>query len=222
MLQPGGELVTDRYGLVTGRLTFKARPNRWDLYPAIHSRHPNASFCLMEKRRVVQSRGWWTITGHYAGVEYDSSEKVYELERNTRSEPIETHPDFVEKIGGKPSAPLNGAIYVDETGWPTSDDKLGVFEGFRITLDGSRNKLAGVDSYLAPTNTVWTAQWTSRSKPSPGGGVGKIDNNPEGGAPDYGGEFTWLYTGLTYEDRAGTYSARQTWLLGRWISEIYE
>lgn len=221
IIQPGWELVTDRFGLVTGQVRFKVTPKKWQSFPRVGSAHPGAGFCFMDRRKVVTSPGFWTIVGDYTGVEVEASDKVFELQRSTRQEPIETHPEFVTQIGGKPSAPKNGAIFVDETGFPTSDDEIGVFENFRISIDGSRNPLAGADSYLAPTNTVWTAQWTSRAKPSPGANVGKIDNSPTGGPPDYGDGWSWLYTGLAYTERAGAYSARESWLLGRWIPTVY-
>jgi hypothetical protein len=223
--QPGGELVTDRTGLVTGRMIFKVKPKRWDLYPQVGAVHPDAAFVTMEKRTVRRTPGWWHIIADYAGVETEESEVIYDLQRSTQREPIETHPEFVEKLGGKPSEPKNGAIFVDQTGWPTTDDELGVFERFRITLkDGeevSKNPFAGVDAYLAPTNTTWVGQWASRARPTPGEGVGKIDENPEGNPPDYGEEFSWLYTGLSYQSRGSAKSVRKEWLLGRWLEPIY-
>jgi hypothetical protein len=218
----GGEINTDRYGLSTGTKRFMVKPAAWGIYPNLGSIHPDAPFCSMEKRRVIMKPGLWLVEGSYAGVENDVSPKVYELQRNTNQEPIETHPDFVEKIGGKPSAPLNGATFVDDTGFPTSDDKLGVFEGFRILLaDGDKNKFAGTESYLAPTNTTWQARWTQKVRPDPGTTVGKIDDSVPGSPPDYGEGFSWVYTGMSFEDRGSAVSVRQSWLLGMALPEIY-
>lgn len=219
ILQPGGELTTDKYGLTTGQLKFLLKPGRLDLLPVFNSAHPWANFCLLERRKTVQTPGWWTVVADYAGGEQDESEPEYELEVGTSREPIETSTRFVSHIAGKPSAPLNGAVFVDGTGHPTSDDALGVFDRFRATIDGARNELAGVTQYEAANQTHWVKSWTSRARPTDGGNVGKIDD-PEGPAPNYPGR-NWLYLGLHYVRRGGAYSIRKIWRSGDWSEKIY-
>lgn len=223
ILEPGGELVEDRYGLTSGQLRYRMPVGRHDLKPAYNSPHPLASFCLLERRRVVMTPGWWTLICDYAGSEQDESDPEYDLEIGTSREPVETHPRFVTHIGGKPSAPLNGAVFVDETGFPTSDDKLGVFDRFRMLKpNGERNPLAGMSAYEAANQTHWVKSWTSRTRPTDGGAVGKIDN-PEGPNPSYDGR-NWLYMGLQYRRRGGAYSIRKIWRLsgpGGWVEAVY-
>ena len=223
ILDAVGRLRTDRNGLATGRCRFKMPPKQWDLVPGWGMVHPYADFCHLETKEVIFGRGFWSVVCDFVGCEKEETEKVYGLRRHTQREPVETHPEFVEKIGGKPSTPQNGAIFVDATGYPTSDDKTGVFERFKILLDdGDKNEFAGMEGYLAPTNTTWTGRWTSRTKPSPGADVGKIDDSPPGSPPDYGEEFKWLSTGLDYETRGKSYSVSESWLLGMWIEAVYE
>lgn len=209
---PGGEIVTDKYGLTTGSYGFTVRAGSWHMAPNIGSRHPLAPFLLMERRRVVTGKGFWQVIGDYAGIDLSESDPEYELERGTGTEPIETHPSFVDTIGGKPSSPKNGAIFLDETGHPTSDDKLGYFDRFRIVKeDGSRNPMAGMSQYIAANNTLWVKSWTSKIQISDGGNVGKIDT-PEGGAPNFG-DRDWLYVGMSSRKRGGAYSHRKMWSL---------
>ncbi len=224
MLQAGGELLEDKYGLTTGSLRYLIRPGRLDLRPKLNSAHPMASFCKLERRRTIMTPGWWTLVCDYAGSEEEESEPEYELEIGTAREPIETSPRFVSHIGGKPSAPLNGAVFVDDTGYPTSDDKLGIFDRFRmLTAAGERNRLAGLSQYEAANETRWVKSWTSRARPTDGGAVGKIDN-PEGPNPTYDDDRDWLYMGLHYRRRGGAYSLRKIWRLsgpGGWLVPVY-
>ncbi len=64
-LQPGGELVTDRKGLVTGQLVFLVPVGNWGLVPCVDSAHIHSGFCHMEKRKVCFTPGWWTVTCDY-------------------------------------------------------------------------------------------------------------------------------------------------------------
>lgn len=225
ILRAAGKLSTSRDGLSTGKCVFQFPPNRWDLVPENGAVHPHANFCVQEKVEVAFTTGFWLATCDFVGVQQESTPKRFGLTRRVRPEPIETNPDFVTKIGGKPSAPLNGAIFLDETGHPTSDDLLGVFDRFRLVVDtGSgqkRNELAGTESYFAPTNTVWRARWSSRVKPTLTKEVGKIDSSPLGSPPDFGSDFTWLYMGIDSDQRGNSWSNSEDWLLGRWSEKIY-
>ena len=202
VLQPGGELITDRKGLVTGRLTFKGRPGYWGSMPRLGSGHPLAPFCEMEKRTVKFEKGWWEVTGEYAGTENvggddsssssddssdssdDSSDSgdggewefdvppTYALQPGTGTERIETHPDFVSVIGGTPANPLNGAIFRDGNGNQTSDNQAGMFDRFRVHVGGVKNPWAGLEEYLTIAGTTWTKSWTARAAPGDQAGGG--------------------------------------------------
>ena len=224
IMSNGGTLVTDKYGLTTGTVVYRLPVGRVELQPAFGSSHPYAAFCGLERRELRFTPGFWTLVCDYAGAEQDESDPEYELEIGTGREPIETHPDFVTKIGGKPSAPKNGAVFVDDTGHPTSDDKIGIFDRFRMTLEsGERNLMAGVTGYEAANLTTWVKSWTSRSRPSDGGNVGLIDN-PEGNPPNYGSGRNWRYMGLSSLKRGKAHANRKAWQLsgpGGWNEMIY-
>ncbi len=224
VLEHSGKLKSDRYGLWTGRLRFSMPATRPELLPAVGSVHPGVSWMHCEDRDITLTPGRWLVDCSYVGTDAIDTTAVYELQRNTNTEPIETHEKFVTHIAGKPSAPLNGALFVDEDGTPTADDKRGLFHRFiAVKPDGSRNRFAGMTGFLSPSSTQWVKSWTSRTKPTDGGGVGKIDT-PEGGATSFAG-CDWLYVGMQFSERVGVYSIRKSWMLsgrGGWIPEVYE
>ncbi|CAB4159142.1 hypothetical protein UFOVP736_27 [uncultured Caudovirales phage] len=223
ILEHSGKVKSDRFGLWTGRCRWSILATRSDLLPLIGELHPLADWMKVEDRDITFAAGRWLVDCSYVGVEPIDPVPVYELQRNTNTEPIETHEKFVTTIAGKPSAPLNGALFVDEDGNPTADDKRGIFHRFRLVLEsGERNPFAGMTGYLSASNTLWTKSWTSRTKPTDGGAVGKIDT-PEGGPPSFSG-CTWIYSGLQFTERVDIYSVRKVWMLsapGGWNSVVY-
>ena len=224
ILEAAGELSADRYGMWGGACRFKIPPGRLDLVPSLNSPHPHANFCLAERQRVVFSPGHWTALVDYTGTLAEETDPVYEFNPGTGTEPIETHPDFLTVLGGKPSGPLYGAIFLDETGYPTSDDKLGVFARFRMVTDaGVANPLAGVSSYITANKSIWSKSWTRRSAPSAAGNIVRIDT-PDGPNPDFGGSYNWLFLGTSYTKRGGAYACVSRWMLsGRrgWQETVY-
>lgn len=214
-LQSGGELITDRKGLATGRLAFKVRPGRWDLMPRLNSAHPHAPFAGMEKRVVRFTPGFWQVFCDYAGCEVEESEPVYDFNPGTGNEPIETIDNFVSQVAGKPSAPINGAIFRDpETGAISTNDDTGVFDRFSIMKDGEPNPWAGLVEYLAANNTSWTKSWTRRSQPSGAGRPLQVVNTPPGREPSFdGANYNWLQLPVAYTQRGRAYDCRQVWLL---------
>jgi hypothetical protein len=226
-LQSGGELVTDRKGLTTGRLVFKVKPEAWSDMPSLLSAHPYASFCVMERRVVRFTPGFWQVYADYAGCEEEETEPVWDFNPGTQSEPIWTHDEFVEKIGGKPSAKLNHSIWVDEvTGDDTDDDSKGVFRKFKIVLpDGTQNPWAGAEEYLTASNTTLTKSWTRQSRPSDSGRPLQVDAPPAGHAPSYPSNYKWLKFPAAYTQRGKVYECRQSWLLSGpkgWNRVIYD
>jgi hypothetical protein len=223
ILEAAGELVTDRYGLWSGACRYKVPVGRLDLVPALNSAHPHANFCLAERQRVVFSPGHWNVMVDYAGAQADDTEPVFEFNHGTGTEPIETHPNFVSLLGGKPSAPLNGAIFVDRDGEITADDARGVFDRFRPVLAGVLNELAGASGFITATNSIWSKSWTRKTAPSAGSNIVRIDE-PAGNAPSFGGAYNWLFLGTSYTKRGGAYACVSRWMLsGRrgWSQKIY-
>lgn len=223
-----GELTTDRKGLVTGRMSYKVRPGQWADMPVIGSRHPYASFCVMERRQVRFDPGFWVVLADYVGCEVNETEPVYDFSPGVGSEPLEITKNFVSEIAGKPSAPLNGAIFLDEEGSLTKDDKRGVFDRFKILkADGTANPWAGAENFLTMNNGVWSKSWVSRVKPSGIAGSEKplkIVSSPPGPNPSFGGSYNWLEFPPAYSVRGGVYDNRQSWLLSGskgWNTVIY-
>ena len=229
----GGELSTARGGLMTGRMSFKVQPGMWKEMPQLGEEHPLASFCKMEKRQVRFGKGYWTVLGDYVGCEAAvESEPAYDWDPGTGTEPIEVAKNFVTEIGGKPSDPKNGAIFVDENGEETADDKKGLFGRFRILDDeGELNPFAGLENFLTMNNAVWTKTWVKRRAPdgSPTGTEDRpmnIVSKPPGGSavPKFGGDYDWLEFPIGFSARGDVFECRQTWMLSGprgWNDTIY-
>lgn len=222
-LQSGGELVTDRKGLVTGRMVYKVKVEGWDFMPALNSEHPYAWWATMERRSVRFAPGFWLVSCDYAGVESEVAEPVYDFNPGTGNEPIETHDKFVEELGGKPSDPQNGAVFVDGAGNETEDDAVGSFDRFKLVEAGVQNPLAGVREFLTANNTTWTKSWTQRTKPSGASKPVQI-GSPAGSPPSFAAGFNWLELPVAFTKRGSAYDCRQTWLLSGpkgWNTTIY-
>lgn len=219
-------MQTDKAGLSTGSATFTynlvgaesvgpmPRPNGGDA-------HPKVAWLLCEKRNLTWGPGLATIQCEFAGLDPDAeddTEPVFELNIGSGEVPIQLHPAFVTDLGGSPSAPLNGAIWVDSQGRATADDDVGIFERFAITSD-----LKGVESFFDSNNVTWRMRYTSRYRPTDGGTVASIDT-PQGDPPSFGNDRNWLYSGMTYSQRAGVFSVSKEWRLslrGGWNALIY-
>jgi hypothetical protein len=167
-VQPEWEINNDGYGLLESVC-------KWVVpygtrAPAKNSEHPydNRLYCWKTTTAIMPGQVM-AIQAYYVGIEsgLDTTPQV-QITVGSSTEPIDTHNEFVSKIGGKPSAPKNGAIFVDpSTGEKTEDDALGVFAEFSMMTqltqnEGSegeftsfgKNRLAGVKSYYSPTITL--------------------------------------------------------------------
>lgn len=221
ILQPEENGSLDRYGVASlTRVELVPVSDFTRLLRALYTVHPQ--FPTMAVSRVNwdktrQTAGqFYRVAYIYEGFIGRLPEPTYELSGTLSEEPIETHPNF-EDFAGTPSAPLNGAVFLDpETNKPTTSDELGVFTEFGI----SGNK-AGVSSYASPT-VMWTEIRYSTSKPSELGDLGEIDN-PNGGPPNFTGR-DWLLWDISYRRRGAIYEIRISWKLsGRngWDEDIY-
>jgi hypothetical protein len=197
-------------------------------FPALlrskYSVHPRFTSMGVSKVNWVSGKHgkFYRVTYTYEGFLNSLPEPVYTLSSALSEEPIELHPNF-QTFAGKPSAPLNGAVFLDpDTQKITTDDSRGVFREFMATLGGVANLKAGVEAYLSPGAT-WQEIYFSTSRPTDLGSLGEIDN-PSGPNPSFGSGRTWLYSGADYTRRGGIYEIRKTWLLsGRngWDEDIY-
>lgn len=197
-------------------------------FPALlrskYSVHPVFTSMGMEKRSASKNRHgkFWRVTYTYVGFLLDLPDPVYTLSSALSEEPIQLHPDFAT-IAGTPSAPLNGAVFVDpDTEKVTTDNAKGVFREFRATISGAANLKAGVEAFLSPGAT-WQETSFSATRPADLGSLGQIDS-PSGTQPTFGSGRNWIYSAAEYTRRGGIYEIRKTWLLsGRngWDSDIY-
>jgi hypothetical protein len=202
-----GTLNTDYYGLDTATAVYKCPMNSFGLIPAMLSAHPVWTWLYMEKRRVDITPGFLVITGDYAGITGGRTPSVFEMAYAGAEEPIETHVDFVRTLAGRPSAPLNGAIFLDpKTQEVSTADNVGVFEKFRSHIGTDRNPFSGIQAYLSPEATVREI-WMATTAVNPGATLGKISNPPISvEVPS-----NWLYTGASFQQRGKVFQNTKEW-----------
>jgi hypothetical protein len=224
ILESAGSNVTDIYGLETCTAVFKAVDGE---VPAMFTYHPIFTWLHLERRRVDISpegfRGFTVTTAEFAGIS-GPTVPIYELDLGLSEEPIETHPLFVSDIAGTASAPLNGAIFVDEsTGRITSDEAHAVFSKFQTTIGGVRNPFAGISAYLDFSNSIWRKTQMLPTNPADLTTLGKIAT-PDGPVPALDTGQDWLFTGMSYVQRGLVFSVKWEWRAsGRrgWNETIY-
>jgi len=229
-IEERGDITTDHYGLSSGSVVYSCLPkdalfNR----PAIDSEHPDVPFLKCVRSRITyRQRNLAAIICDYEGVE-EETESEYELVLGTNEEPIATHPNFTNYIGGKPSNPLNSAVFVDEEGQLTEDDTRGIFSHFSTYLNTpsgnsthTLNPLAGVESYLDGGRATWKQTYFTPTNPTDTFQIGQIDTPP--GLELNFGTRNWIFMGATIKKRGGSYSVCKEWLLSGpkgWNPKIY-
>lgn len=226
-----------RNGLLEGECSFEcigapgAAGVILDAFLFLGAAHPyNASIWMETKQIVYTAKGAMAICT-YAGVEFEYQDvPSYELIIGMEESPIETHPRFAD-FAGKPSAPVNGAIFLDpSTGFVSADDAVAVFDRFAPFVDGKLNSKAGIESFLDPVCT-YRQSYVSATIPSQSG-VGKIDNDVPGPGLSKMGDRDWLYTGMNYRRRGNPngqineviYEITKDWKLSGqrgWDRDIY-
>lgn len=227
-----------RNGLLEGECSFEclgapgAAGAILDAFLPLGAAHPYNSFIWMETKQIVYTAKGAQAICTYAGVEYQFLDvPTYELIIGVEESPIETHPDFLD-FAGKPSEPVNGAIFLDpSTGQLSTDDLTGVFDRFApYKADGNLNPKAGIESYLDPVCT-YRQSYVSSSIPGQSG-VGKIDKDVPGPGLSKMGDRNWLYTGMNYRRRGDPsgqinqviYEISKDWKLSGlrgWDTDIY-
>jgi hypothetical protein len=162
-LESFGQLHTDIYGLSTATAAWVS-PIDQMLWPDILSPHPIWTFLHMERRTVSVEYGFVRTIGEYAGFELHPV-PVVEYSTGVNEEPIQTHPNFAD-FAGTPSAPQNGAIFINPaTGELSTDDGTGVFQEF---WSNPPNDFAGQTTYLMPVLVMRTTTIDSSPTASTG------------------------------------------------------
>ena len=242
-LESGGELVTDAKGLATGRLTFKGKPGAWATMPRVGATHPLAVFCAMEKRTVKFEKGWWVVTGEYAGTQnVDPAESG---DSSDSSDSSSSDSSSSEGDGGTweyPSPPEYGLNpgtgterielhpdFVTKFGGTAASPKNGAI--FRdasgnetsdadvAVFDRFKISVGGVKNPFAGLEeylTIAGTTWTKSWTTSsrPGGSRGAvIVENPPGNPPSFGSSHNWLEMPPSYSKRGRAYACQQVWML---------
>lgn len=165
---PGWGIRNDGFGLLESTISIRTSQDNKDALPRKGDTHPRDERLFLYRKEVNKvAAGLIEVRLEYAGIEQtDRTEVRLSISSSSSTDPIETHPNFAEKIGGKPSAPLNGAVFIDPaSNLPTSDDKVGVFTEFSTLAETNatgdpagegeekeqrQNKFAGVKSFYNP------------------------------------------------------------------------
>ncbi len=170
------------------------------------SNHPTLPTLVVWSSKVIEGKGGiGTLVIESRGALGGLPEPTYTTDRATHNEPIATHPLWVSQIAGKPSAPLNGAIFVDpSTQLKTTDDTKGVFKDW-----STGSIFAGVSDYLLAGST-FNISYADYNAPDLSG-VGQLAS-PEN-APAIPEGFFWLYTGASSSQHGNIYRITETYLL---------
>lgn len=175
--------------------------------------HPNYPWLKRKKANITREPGGAAkVVIDFEGLPSNPDPK-YSMDGSTSKEPIETHPDFVEKIGGKPGAEKNSAVF----------DGDGKFKGFKQVHNGSANPKAGVKSYLVPQVT-YTQEKYLLATTSLLGSLGKIDTPPSSNVRPSVGSRTWLMIGASASQVGNGIKLKRKWKLSgprAWDEDIY-
>lgn len=192
--------------------------------------YPNVVLMSISLRTTGTQCDHTQVDLHYEGKDnwFTTPETSLDLsiDFTTSQEPIESHIDFVTKIGGQPSNRLHGANFDSQTlefiGFPVVDPD---------EPDALPSRFAGVRSYLMPQETyTYNAVDTDYPSADDISSIGKIFN-PEAidgtplPLPELPGTRNWLSTGIRVQNIANVYFKIQgTGMLSgprAWIPEIY-
>jgi hypothetical protein len=235
------DVQTSRTGIDTATIEYEVPDSVFpQALSTIDQEHPRFPGLKLTNRSMTRGKGgaFWAVTYTYEGLlsrlgdqtaGFDSPESLpppeYELVGSLDEEPIESHPKFVSDIAGKPSAALNGAIFVDpNTEVITEDDSIGVFREFKSTLAGEPNRKGGVSAYKVPT-VEWIETRVTTIQPTDLVNLGDIET-PRGNPPNLTASGrSWLLWSHSYRKRGGVFEERTVWKLSGkngWDTDIYE
>jgi hypothetical protein len=112
--QPGRTLVLKQDDSATGQVKYRCEAgSAFGLAPSIGSPHPDSAQVLCYNTSItILENEIAEITCNYPGIFRDPNIYPIEFIGNVGEEPIETHKDFVSKIGGTAASPKNAASSV--------------------------------------------------------------------------------------------------------------
>jgi len=167
VMQPGRTLVLKQDGSASGQIQYRCdAQSAHTLAPRVGSPHPdNAQLQCYNVSITVLENSIAEISCEYLGIFSDPTTYQIEFLVNVGEEPIETHQNFVAKIGGQPGSPLNKAKFDTETG---------EFLGFPADAP---DDLGGVRGYLNPACTV-RISWFTRNASMGLYSLGRIASPP--------------------------------------------
>lgn len=211
--------ATENYILSGDGLGF-ALEKRYGPYP--HLKRKSATITKIEG-------GFTTVSITYEGIppgkggddgESEDLDPKYSLDLSTSSEPIDTHPDFVELIGGTIDDTKNNAQFDPETG---------AFKEFPPTLEDkvTPNPKAGIKTFLS-CSAIYSEEktYTKVGDTTIGSiaGLGKINTPPPSAfLPEVAGR-TWLLIGGTVTQVGDGAVVKRKWRLSGergWDTDIY-
>lgn len=213
VIQPGRTLTLDRYGVIRGQVVYKVDASlAFRLAPSVGSAHPDSAGAYAWNNTIqpIES-GLCQITTDYIGLASDPTGYEVEFIGTLSEEPIETHPKFVDSIGGTADNPLHGASFDQETG-----------EFLCFPVDAPNN-LGGVRSYLSPSSTV-RVSWYTRN---PSSGLWSLGNRsyPPGSIPSPPDSRNWLKTNWSRRDFGLIYQISEEYMASGkkgWNTLIYD
>lgn len=225
-----GTLNTDYTGLATATAIYTTRRDQWSRFPNIYTKHPIFSFMLMSSRKVSIDGAFARAECEYGGFQADQNENggftppVYELVVGMSEEPITVHPKFTTNIAGTPTAPLNGAVFINVK---TKDVSTVITPttnaGWRFYEWEYDSKYYGVERYLDAGNVTWRKTQNAYYTYTAISRAGTVET-PEGPAPRLNQNRNWLNMGTTITRKGAAVQMVTEWRAsGRrpWNSTIY-
>lgn len=214
------QISTGSDGLVTLREVTYDDGTAYTVRPDIGFGGAHSDFSYLKctgGTQTEEGKGIWKITKTFQGI--NTTCETWRVNAAVSQEPIESHEDFVDFIGGTGDDPKNDAVF-------ESDDEEAKFKYFPANAD---NDLGGVKSFLDPTcqveHTIVKKHSGSNSAPAWDSisDVGQFTTSLPS-APDVASGRDWLLMGTTQEVIGGALRVRKTYRLsGRlgWNGLIY-
>ena len=215
------QISTGQDGLVTLREVTYDDGTAYTVRPDIGFGEAHSDFSYLKctgGTQTEEGKGIWKITKTFQGI--NTTCETWRVNAAVSQEPIESHEDFVDLIGGTGDLPLNGAVFEDDT----EEAKFKYFPA------SAAWDLGGVKSYLEPTcqleHTIVKKHNGSNSAPAWDSisDVGQITTSLPS-APAVASGRNWLLMGTTQEVIGGALRVRKTFRLsGRlgWNGIIYD
>lgn len=203
VLQAGSKTryADDENGLIqrVEKRQMKDHRRAWLNVPLKGARHPSFfGLKVVEWEMDEQEADIAELTLWWEGIlDPQLPEPVFTYTRHVTTEPIETHPDFVEKIGGTKADPKNKAKF---------DAESGLFDGFPPDAE---KDLGGVSEYFS-AGAEYQMTYTSFREPKNASDVPSIEDPPN--APPLTAKRNWLFIGDTSTERGGVFEISLDWM----------